>query len=94
VVGDRRLRVVREPTPPPASVSDRRRSRRLWGLGVEAQANLSQGMQLLLEALDRMDANDPEAVERVADTRWWFAQTIGRVERLLDELVRMADEAT
>ena len=93
-MGDRRLRVVREPTPPPTSVSDRRRSRRLWGLGVEAQANLSQGMQLLLEALDRMDGNDPEAVERVADTRWWFAQTIGRVERLLDELVRMADEAT
>jgi hypothetical protein len=92
VVGDRRLRVVRETAPPPASISDRRRSRRLWGLGVEAQANLSQGMQLLLEALDHMDADDPEAVERVADTRWWFAQTIGKVERLLDELVRMADE--
>jgi hypothetical protein len=95
-VGDRRLRVVREaaPAPPPASVSDRRRSRRLWGLGVEAQANLSQGMQLLLEALDRMDADDPEAVEVVADTRWWLAQTIGRVERLLDELVRMNDDTT
>jgi hypothetical protein len=51
-------------------------------------------MQLLLEALDRMDADDPEAVEVVADTRWWFAQTVGRVERLLDELVRMTDDET
>jgi hypothetical protein len=94
VVVDRRLRVVREPAPPPTSVSDRRRSRRMWGLGVEAQANLSQGMQLMLQALDLMDADDPEAVERLADTRWWLAQTIGKVEHLLDELVRMADEET
>jgi hypothetical protein len=94
VVVDRRLRVVREPAPPPASVSDRRRSRRMWGLGVEAQANLSQGMQLMLQALDLTDADDPEAVERLADTRWWLAQTIGKVEHLLDELVLMADEET
>lgn len=66
----------------------------MWGLGVEAQANLSQGMQLMLQALDLMDADDSEAVERLADTRWWLAQTIGKVEHLLDELVLMADEET
>jgi hypothetical protein len=51
-------------------------------------------MQLMLQALDLMDADDPEAVERLADTRWWLAQTIGKVEHLLDELVLMADEET
>jgi len=69
-------------------------SRRLWGLGVEAQANLSQGMTLLLEALDLLDADDPEALERVADTRWWLAQTIGKVEHLLGELVTAVDDTT
>ena len=50
----RRLRpvTVPSPVPPPPGVADRRRSRRLWGLGVEAQVQLSTAMRQLLVALD------------------------------------------
>ncbi|MDF2740519.1 MAG: hypothetical protein K0S88_1887, partial [Actinomycetia bacterium] len=54
----RRLRpvTVPPPVPPPPGVADRRRSRRLWGLGVEAQVQLSTAMRQLLVALDQADA--------------------------------------
>src|ERR671918_242683 len=84
----RRLRpvTVPQPVPPPPGVADRRRSRRLWGLGVEAQVQLSTAMRQLLVALDQADADDPEAHEAIADARLLLARAIGDIQAVLGEL--------
>jgi hypothetical protein len=84
----RRLRpvTVSPPVPPPPGVADRRRSRRLWGLGVEAQVQLSTAMRQLLVALD------PEAHEAIADARLLLARAIGDVQAVLGELADLNDQ--
>jgi len=92
----RRLRpvTVPPPVPPPPGVADRRRSRRLWGLGVEAQVQLSTAMRLrqLLVALDQADADDPEAHEAIADARLLLARAIGDIQAVLGELADLNDQ--
>ena len=90
----RRLRPVAipEPVPPPPGVADRRRSRRLWGLGVEAQVQLSTAMRQLLVALDQADADDPEAPEAIADARLLLARAIGDIHTVLGELADLNDQ--
>ena len=90
----RRLRPVAipQPVPPPPGVADRRRSRRLWGLGVEAQVQLSTAMRQLLVALDQADADDPEANEAIADARLLLARAIGDIQAVLGELADLNDQ--
>ena len=71
---------------------DRRRSRRLWGLGVEAQVQLSTAMRQLLVALDQADADDPEAHEAIADARLLLARAIGDIQVVLGELADLNDQ--
>jgi hypothetical protein len=80
----RRLRpvTVPPPVPPPPGVADRRRSRRLWGLGVEAQVQLSTAMRQLLVALDQADADD----------RLLLARAIGDIQAVLAELADLNDQ--
>jgi hypothetical protein len=79
----RRLRPVTVPPPvqPPPGVADRRRSRRLWGLGLEAQVQLSMA-----------DADDPEAHEAIADARLLLARAIGDIQAVLGELADLNDQ--
>ena len=88
----RRLRpvTVPQPVPPPPGVADRRRSRRLWGLGVEAQVQLSTAMRQLLVA--QADADDPEAHEAIADARLLLARAIGDIQAVLGELADLNDQ--
>ena len=90
----RRLRPVAipQPVPPPPGVADRRRSRRLWGLGVEAQVQLRTAMRQLLVALDQADADDPEAHEAIADARLLLARAIGDIQAVLGELADLNDQ--
>jgi hypothetical protein len=90
----RRLRpvAVASPVPPPPGVADRRRSRRLWGLGVEAQVQLSTAMRQLLVVLDQVDAGDPEAHEAIADARLLLARAIGDIQAVLGELADLNDQ--
>ena len=89
----RRLRPVAVPPPvPPPGVADRRRSRRLWGLGVEAQVQLSTAMRQLLVALDQADTDDPEAHEAIADARLLLARAIGDIQAVLGELADLNDQ--
>ena len=90
----RRLRPVAVPPPvsPPPGVADRRRSRRLWGLGVEAQVQLSTAMRQLLVALDQADADDAEALEAIADARLLLARAIGDIQAVLGELADLNDQ--
>jgi hypothetical protein len=81
---------VPPPAPPPPGVADRRRSRRLWGLGVEAQVQLSTAMRQLLVALDHAD--DPEAHEAIADARLLLARAIGDIQAVLAELADLNDQ--
>jgi hypothetical protein len=90
----RRLRPVAVPPPsqPPPGIADRRRSRRIWGLGLEAQVQLSTAMRRLLVALDQADADDPEAQEAIADARLLLARAIGDVQAVLGELADLNDQ--
>ena len=82
---------VAPPAPPPSGAADRRRSRRLWGLGVEAQVQLGMAMRQLLVALDQADTDDPEAHEAIADARLLLAGAIGDIEAVLGELADLND---
>ena len=73
-------------------VADRRRSRRLWGLGLEAQVQLGTAMRQLLVALDQADADDPEAHEAIADGRLLLARAIGDIQAVLGELADLSDQ--
>jgi hypothetical protein len=90
----RRLRPVTVPPPvqPPPGVADRRRSRRLWGLGLEAQVQLSMAMRQLLVALDQADALDPEAHEAIADPRLRLARASGAIQAVRGELADLNDQ--
>jgi hypothetical protein len=80
------------PSQPPPGVADRRRSRRLWGLGLEAQVQLSTAMRQLLVALDQADAGDSEAHEAIADARLLLARAIGDIQAVLGELADLNDQ--
>src|SRR4029453_7482896 len=95
----RRLRPVAVPPPlPPPGVADRRRSRRLWGLGVEAQVQLSTAMRELLvalahgDAVDRAAAGAPGAHEAIAHARLLLARAIGDIQAVLGELADLNDQ--
>jgi hypothetical protein len=89
--GSRRLRLARRPWLPvlqPAT-TDRRRSRRLWGLGVEAHVHLMRGMTEMLLALDYADAGDPEARQAMTDVQLSLEMGATSLQNLLGELFEL-----
>jgi hypothetical protein len=66
--------------------TDRRRSRRLWGLGIEANAHLGRAMTEMLLALDYADAGDPEARQTLTDVQLSLEMSVSSVQKLLGEL--------
>ncbi len=86
--GGRHLRLARRSLLPRLllETADRRRSRRLWGLGVEAHVHLMRGMTEMLLALDYADAGDPDARRTVTDVQLSLEMSATSLQQLLGEL--------
>jgi hypothetical protein len=84
----RHLRLARRPLLPRLlpETTDRRRSRRLWGHGVEAHVHLMRGMTEMLLALDYADAGDPDARQTMTDVQLSLEMSAASLQKLLGEL--------
>jgi hypothetical protein len=82
------LRLARRPALPPKlpDTTDRRRSRRLWGLGMEAHVQLMRAMTEMLLALDYADTGDPDARQTMTDVQLSLEMSVTSAQELLSEL--------
>ena len=82
------LRLARQPPRPRTlpDTTDRRRSRRIWGLGIEAHVHLMRAMTDMLLALDYADAGDPDARQTTTDVQLSLEMSVASVQKLLSEL--------
>ena len=66
--------------------TDRRRSRQLWGLGVEAHVHMMRAMTEMLLALDYADTGDPDAGQTMTDVQLSLEMSVTSMQKLLGEL--------